>query len=362
MSATCDPTADRLISYLGNSCADANPFVTLRDPSSLTNWTLPVLELTIVVGAVLAFVHAVRRLRGGDPINIALWCGSLVYLFVIEPPLYFPEWFSLDESIGFMFSHNVFTVQFMYDRLPLYIIAFYPALSQVAYEIVRVLGVFARRGALAGSVCVALVFQAFYEVFDQLGPQLKWWTWNLDNPANHPLLASVPMNSMWLFASVSFGALTYLVVRLVGKDPAPHGVSLVWRTVVAGALAPLAMVIGGLPTGVLGRDDPNVTAQAVILTVEIVALWSAGGWLLIEQWRRREPEPDSPFLRVFPIAYLVVLAVLWVSALPDLFAATDGYTEAGTPIGSIPYAAVCFVTAAVCTAAALSRRRVAVSA
>ena len=91
---------------------------------------MPLLELVIIGGAVFALVHAVRRLRAGDPINLALWFASLVYLFVTEPPLYFPEWFGLDEQYGFIFAHNLFTVQFMWDRLPLYIVAFYPAISR----------------------------------------------------------------------------------------------------------------------------------------------------------------------------------------------------------------------------------------
>ena len=83
----------------------------------------------IIGGAVFALVHAVRRFRGGDPINLALWFAPLVYLFVTEPPLYFPEWFGLDQQYGFIFAHNIFTVQFMWDRLPLYIIAIYPAMT-----------------------------------------------------------------------------------------------------------------------------------------------------------------------------------------------------------------------------------------
>ena len=83
------------------------------------------------------------------PVNLAMWFAPLVYLFVTEPPLYFPEWFGLDEQYGFIFAHNVFTVQFMWDRLPLYIVAIYPALSQLVYEVVRVMGVFKHRGALA---------------------------------------------------------------------------------------------------------------------------------------------------------------------------------------------------------------------
>jgi hypothetical protein len=278
----CDPAAQRLSAFLGFACDGAHPVGTVRNPFDLANPSLPILELIIVAGAVLGLIHALRRKRrDGDPTNLALWAGSLVYLFIIEPPLYFPGWFNLDEPIGFMFAHNVFTVQFMFDRLPLYIVAFYPAMSQLAYEIVRALGVFAARGPLAGAVCFALVYQAFYEIFDHLGPQLRWWAWNLDNPANHPLLAAVPMNSMWIFAAVSFGALTYLVLRLVGMPTVqgrpPRGFSLTWRTLLAGALAPVAMVIASIPTNAL---PGNTTAQRVVLTVELVALW-AGSVLLL---------------------------------------------------------------------------------
>jgi hypothetical protein len=42
----------------------------------------------------------------------------------------------------------------------------------------------------------------------------------------------------------------------------------------------------------------------------------------------------------------VVLAVLWVSAFPEYFGAKDGITADGTPVGNLPYAAACFVVAA----------------
>ena len=129
MSATCEEAAEQVTRNLGFDCHDVSPVVSVRNPFDLAHWTMPVLELVIIAGAVFALVHAVRRLRAGDPINLALWCASLVYLFVTEPPLYFPEWFGLDEQYGFIFAHNLFTVQFMWDRLPLYIIAIYPAFS-----------------------------------------------------------------------------------------------------------------------------------------------------------------------------------------------------------------------------------------
>ncbi|HTI22937.1 MAG TPA: hypothetical protein VL652_18225, partial [Kutzneria sp.] len=229
MSTDCGPAAEAVTRGLGFDCHDVSPVISVRFPWELANWTMPLLEVLVIGGAVFALVHAIRRYRAGDPINLALWFASLVYLFVIEPPLYFPEWFGLDHIYGFIFAHNRFTVQFMQDRLPLYIVAFYPMFTQLAYEIVRSLGIFRQRGPLLGSLAVAFVCQVFYEVFDQIGPQLRWWAWNPDNAmVNHPALASVPMTSMLLFASVSMAAMTYLVVRLA--------VRLVPRILLAGVL------------------------------------------------------------------------------------------------------------------------------
>ncbi len=360
MSYTCEREASKVAEFLGFSCDGANPVVTFRNPLELANWTLPVLELLIVGGAIFAFVHAWRRWRrDGDPVNIALWFGSLVYLAVIEPPLYFPSWFGLQEYVGFIFSHNVFTVQFMYDRLPLYIVAFYTVISQVIYEIVRVLGIFERRGALVGAVSAAFVSQVFYEVFDQLGPQLRWWAWNPANEVNQPMLASVPMNSMWVFASVSFGVLVWLAVKLLGVRPGREslaGGQVAWRTVVTGVLTPVLMVVLAAPTrvgvGAAGSHDLQRTLVIVLLAM----LWVAGVVLLVDAARALiggrvageagESSPASPaFARIYPGVYLGVHVLLWAAALPAYFAASDGVTKSGTPIGSGPYALGCIVAA-----------------
>ncbi|WP_372662013.1 hypothetical protein [Amycolatopsis kentuckyensis] len=327
MSPACGPDAEALTRGLGFDCHDVSPVVSVRSPGDLAHWTMPLLELLVVGGAVFALVHAVRRYRAGDPVNLALWWASLVYLFVTEPPLYFPEWFGLDRLYGFIFAHNEFTVQFMADRLPLYIVAFYPAFSQLAYELVRALGIFRGRGPLAGSVAVAFVCQVFYEVFDQLGPHLKWWAWNPGNRiVNQPALASVPMTSMLLFASVSFGALTCLVVRLAGGPR--RGWSLTWRTLVAGVLTPPAMAVAGIPSSLF---DGHAAAQAWILGAELALVWVAGAWIIATS--RADRPPRSVFARVYPAVYLGVLAVFWLAADGD------------GPAGSVPYVLSCFAAA-----------------
>ncbi|MFL6089931.1 MAG: hypothetical protein ACJ71Z_07305 [Aeromicrobium sp.] len=304
MSVTCDAAAEAVTRDLGFSCHDVHPVVHFNNPLTLAHWTQPLLELLIVGGAVFALVHAVRRYHQGDATNLSLWFGSLVYLAVVEPPLYFPEWFGLDKIYGFIFAHNEFTVQFMYDRLPLYIVAFYPAITALGYEVVRAFGVFARRGAAVGAVCVAFVAQVFYEVFDHLGPQLKWWAWNQDNvEVNHPMFGSVPMTSMLLFASVSLAFLTYLVVRL---DRLP----VVVRTLVAGVLTPVGMVVAGMPSGAFRG---NVPAQAWVLGIELALVWAVGAWLLF-RGARGPREPLNPFVAIFPALFLVAHAVFWLAA------------------------------------------------
>lgn len=360
MDHTCDAAAERVAGKLGFSCHGADPVVSFRNPFDLADGTMAVLELLIIGGAVFALVHAWRRWRrDGDPVNVSLWFASVVYLAVIEPPLYFPGWFGLQDHVGFIFSHNVFTVQFMYNRLPLYIVAFYPAISQLAYELVRAMGVFARRGPLVGSVAVAFACQVFYEIFDQLGPQLGWWAWNTANEKiNQPALASVPMNSMLLFASVSFGAMTYLVVRLVGDGDgrgALTGRQISWRTLVAGAVTPLAMIVVSAPSGAF---EGRLGVQRAILTAELAAVWIAGLFLLSDAWRagragKAVPVVSPQFARIYPALYLGVHVVFWLIALPAYFASTDGVTEQGTPIGSLWYAALCSVAATGIIVAAL---------
>jgi hypothetical protein len=344
MSATCDPAAEQVTRDLGFDCHDVSPVVSVHNPFDLAHWSMPVLEVLIIAGAVFALVHALRRYRGGDPISLALWFAPLVYLFVTEPPLYFPEWFGLDQQYGFIFAHNIFTVQFMWDRLPLYIIAIYPALATLAYEVVRVMGIFRQRGALVGSVAVAFVCHVFYEIFDQLGPQLKWWAWNEANlDVNQPMFADVPVNSMLLFASVSFGAMTYLVVRLVGSGPR-RGWSLTWRILLAGVLTPPTMALAGIPSSLV----TDVDAKGWILGIELGLVWLAGAWILLTQLRRRgteDVEPMTPFARIYPLAYLAVMAVFWAVTADDV------------ATGGVLYALACFVGAGSVLAVLYTGRR-----
>ncbi|MBH0121511.1 hypothetical protein I0Q12_19150 [Rhodococcus sp. CX] len=360
MSDLCSPTFEDLAVRLGFSCEEAGGLVEFRSPTALENWTLPVLEVTIVVGAVLALVFAILRLRRqGDPTNLVLWFGATAYLFFIEPPLYFPAAFGIEEHVDTMFAHNVFTVDFMWGRLPLYIVAIYPLMATLAFEIVRMLGVFTRYGVLVGAVCVGFVHHAFYEIFDHLGPQLRWWEWSLDNPINQPFFDSVPIPSVVVFAALWPMSLALCVQFFVGRhvDAGRHftGVELTWRTVVIGLLASVGTFVLPLPATVLGIGGDTV--RGVVYLAELVVVSVVAVVVLGRRWRDLRGADASVerhtnrFVQVYSLVYLGVMALLWATALPDFFGAVDGVTGNGDPVGNLWYTIACFVVALVCVAA-----------
>lgn len=360
MSDLCAPTFAELAGRLGFSCEEAGGLVEFRNPAALENWTLPVLELTIVLGSVLALVYAILRLRRhGDPTNLVLWFGATAYLFVIEPPLYFPAAFGIDEHVDTMFAHNVFTVDFLWGRLPLYIVAIYPLMATLAFEIVRMLGVFRRYGVLLGAACVGFVHHAFYEIFDHIGPQLRWWEWSLDNPINQPFFDAVPLPSVVVFAALWPMSLALCVQFFVGRHVDAGktftGVQLVWRTVVIGLLASVGTFVLPLPATVIGIGSDTV--RGVVYAAELAVLSVVAAVLLWKRWSalragRSDVRGDrNAFVQWYAVVYLVVMAVLWGAGLPDYFGAVDGVTGDGDPVGSLWYTVACFVIAIASTVA-----------
>ncbi|MBV6756412.1 hypothetical protein [Rhodococcus opacus] len=361
MADLCSPTFDQLSTALGFSCAEAGGLVEVRNPLALENWTLPVLELTIVLGSVLALVFAILRWRrNGDPTTLALWFGATAYLFVIEPPLYFPAAFGIEEHVDTMFAHNVFTVDFLWGRLPLYIIAIYPLMATLAFELVRMLGVFRKYGVLVGAICVGFVHHAFYEIFDQLGPQLRWWEWSTTNPVNQPMFDAVPLPSVVVFAALWPMSLALCVQFFVGRHADRGrdftGLELAWRTIVIGLLASAGTFILPIPATVLGME--STTVRGVLYAAELVVVALVAIPVLVRQWSRLRrgtsgaPAYSNDFVRVYSVVYLGVMGLLWVTALPDYFAAVDGVTSNGDPIGNIWYTIACFAIAVLCVAAA----------
>jgi len=357
----CQPDIARLAGFLGNSCDDPNGVLQLHNPLTLTNWTLPVVEALMITGAVMALWFAIRRLRhDGDPSSVVLWAASVIYVLAIAPPQHWPgNWaeyaLGINHQLGIVCAHNIFTVEFLYDSLPLYIVALYPATMTLAFDIVRAVGIFARRGALVGAVCAGFVHGCFYEVFDHLGPQLRWWVWNGANPLNDPALGSVPVSSMVdaaMFGPATVCLLVYLLVtrRYAAGRPTPPR-AMLWQIPLIGLAAPPALAVLSLPSLLLIGHD---VARSIVFGVELAAIAVVAVPALVQEWRnaRRQVGTRYPssYVRIFGTLYLLTLSALWISALPDFAGAIDGVTGVGTPVGNLPYAAMCFVVAGYCVA------------
>ncbi len=354
MPGPCSPDFERLAAEMGDfGCDTANAVLNLHNPFGLDHFTMPVLEWAIFAGAVLSLIHAVRRRRQGDPTVLALWIAAIAYLVIVEPPLYFPDKFGLMEQTGLIFVHNQFTVQFLWDRLPLYIISIYPVMAVLAYELVRIVGVFERRGPFVSALTVGFVYHVFYEIFDHVGPQLRWWIWNPEAPSNPPFFASVPMSSMVTFAIAGPVVLTWLIRVLVARRAERGELStgtLVGRSVLAGFLMPIGLVLGGLPGTVFTfAEEVNRTGQAIALWIQLGVTAAVAIWALLDASRQPDVGDDDPathrYLRAHAGIYLGAILLSWVAALPDYFRAVDGVTPDGTPVGSLAYAVVCTVFA-----------------
>jgi hypothetical protein len=354
VAGPCPTIYAQLAHQVGDfSCRTANPFINLRDPFHLTSWTQPVVEAVMIGGAILALWDAARRRRRtGDPTGLALWLAAVLYVLILEPPLYFPQESGLQNQVGLIFVHNVFTVQFLYDRLPLYIVAVYPAMAYLAYRLVESLGVFERNGSLAGAACVGFVHQCFYEIFDNLGPQLRWWIWNPAAKTNAPALAAVPLSSLVLFGTVGPCALTllirYFVARAARSRSMPAWPSVAWRTVLAAVLVPVGLLAGGIPSSLATIGGRHLEADEIVLWAEL-AVFAATAIVAVTRAVKAGPTGDGKngYLYLHAALYLGAFTLLWGAALPAYAAARQGITRQGAPIGSLPYAAGC---ALVCVA------------
>lgn len=344
---TCTAEFARLTAKMGGLHCDANPFITLTNPFALQHWTMPLIELTLVAGTIACLVHALRwRRTQGDASNLVIWFAGVVCLLLIEPFTYFPQWFGLEKSLGVTFAHNLFTVQFLYDRLPLYIVAMYPFFGYAAWVLVQRTGIFRRDNAFVGASCVAVAFLALYEVVDMVGPQFRWWVWNEELSTSVPTLFHVPYLNLQAFSVALPFAMAF--VTLIFSKPGRIGGVIVARNVaLVSILVWPILFLSSLPSLMLTMIGVSVeTARIVATWLLISAIGTVTAIAFVRAYRARRDDPAQIprgasrdyFALGLVSVYLVVSAVCWIAALPDYFGAKDGFTASGARTGSLPFA------------------------
>ncbi|MCZ4551041.1 DUF7802 domain-containing protein [Gordonia rubripertincta] len=344
-----------LAAHLGGISQSAlDHFFYWRNPFTLENWTLNVIELLMVAVALAGLLHAAQiRRRTGDGSYLLVWLAAVVYCLAMEVPIYF-----FMSALGYtddtvIFIHNEFTTGAFYGRMPLYVAALYPALLYPSYVLVRQTSIFdGRWGTARGAVCVGVVHHCFYEVFDHLGPQMKWWLWDYQLPTIGDItVASVPVFSQVNFSMLNPIAFAFVAHMLLRGRRAPGTDSLgvrrlvtTGRVLVAGILTPVLGVMLSLNLIYSHATDRPSDALIEMLSYGLAAtailftLWQFARTSPNDIIRNSEPWIGDYFIPIFATVYLSVLGILWIIALPDYVSARDGLTDAGTPTGSLAYA------------------------
>ena len=347
-------TFTQLVERLGGfSPENIASWAFVKSPFTLSHWTMNVIEVLLIVGALWGLRHSMARFKAGESIYLGFWLASVIFMLALEIPVYFPEKLGAPDNALF-FIHNEFSVQFFFGRAPLYILALYPAIMYASFVLVRQAGLFDQRwGALIGALGVGVVHHVFYEIFDHFGPQYGWWTWNYPNFTSS--LASVPVSSMVSFAFVGPIALTLATQLLVPKsvvvqktptmpgDRRVRGFAL--GTLLAGLLTPIIFVMLTLNTwfSVLGI---NLTPRLEMLASAVLVGGALG--LTLRQFLRLtsfSTEGLWHYSRAYFALFLSVFSGLWLYALPDYLVATNGLTPQGFPIGSLTYVLGCMAFA-----------------
>ena len=344
----------------GMDQAAMEQFFYANNPFALKHWTMNVVETLMIVGALWGLWHAWRTLKHrGEPMGMCIWWASVVFLFVVEVPVYFPELFGRENNQIF-FIHNEFSLGLLYNMTPLYIFALYPALSYASYLLVKQLGIFDQRGGLIlGAFAGAFVFLPFYQIFDHFGPQYGWWLWDRENPYLELGLASVPYGSIVgysLSGPLSLFVLSGLLIgtfvqrkQAAGRPwRAMDGAILACLTLIVGILTPICIPLFYPPAyyAILSpTPDPAVLAVlywAIIALVAVIGIWQFTRKRAAGLDQSMETKAAFKYSRLFFALYLTVFAGLWLYAMPEYLAAEGGLTARGTPIGSIGFVGVCF--------------------
>ncbi|MEB4209725.1 hypothetical protein [Mycobacterium sp. 94-17] len=357
---TCTADFARLTAPLEGIRCDGNPFISFHNPFGLQNWTFPVIELLLVTGALACLVHALRwQRRQGDSSNVVVWCSLVLALLLVEPITYFPHWFGLDKQMGLVFVHGQFSVQFLYNRLPLYIVAMYPVFGYIAYVIVQRTGIFKKFNAFVSGTCVAFVFLALFEVIDTVGPQWRWWVWNTELPSSQPSLGVVPYASLQGFSLLMPFAIAF-IARLLAKPARRRGWQLARDIVVVSLGVWPLMLLNNMLSLVFGIGTSPQTGRFIATWLLVVGAASVSAYAFVGTYRARKQDPslvpDSAhgdyFAAVCVGIYLVFGVMFWVAALPDYLAAVDGVTPHGDPTGSLTFGVVNLAASALLTCGA----------
>ncbi len=318
---------DSHISYAMRNSEALEALVFVNAPSALLDSSFLVIELIVLSGFVTTVVHAFRHARQSRTPSAPLTLlACLLYGLLMDISSYYTV-----EN----FWHGEFSVMFLYNRLPLYIVLLYPALLYHLYMTIRRY----EFSPLVEAISVGFFGGAAYSIFDNLGPMLGWWIWDASDPTTLPYLNSVPVTSyhwFFLFTGV-FAWLTRIVcwdwvASRKSRAAIGLGVALIpILTVVLGALLFIPYNLFAY-NGMLG-----IAAALHALS------FTAAGLLYVFSFRSPSV-PRDRLLMFFPLVWTAGLFYLYAAKFQIYFAITpEGLSQNGLAAGNVLVASCAMV-------------------
>jgi hypothetical protein len=318
---------DEPISYAMRNTEALGHWLNFNTPSELKDWSFLAIEFILVLGIICAVIHAVQHHRkSGHYSALLTLLGAFTYGLLCDIASYYTV-----EN----FWHGEFSVMLVYNRLPLYIALFYPA---VIYHLCMTI----RRYEFSRSVeTLSTAFYAglTYMIFDNLGPMLNWWIWDRADPTTWPYLNAVPVTSyFWFF---SFTGAFALVSRIVCWDWVEQGKSPKLIGAGVAALPVLVCVAGAglfVPYNILSYN--GMIPQAATMYAVVLGL---AGLVFVLNFRRPRM-PRDRLLMIFPLVYIVGHLYIYIAKFEIYYSVdADGLSAEGLAVGNLIVAVVAII-------------------
>lgn len=314
-----DFTKNENIAYAMRNTEAREHFLNFNAPSQLLDWSHLAIEWIMILGAILALVHAIRTARQTRS-SSALYTFAAIFLYglVMDISSYY--------SVG-NFWHGEFSVMLVWNRLPLYIAMLYAALIYHSYMTIR------RYNFSPATEAVSVGFYSgiLYMIFDNIGPALNWWIWDRSSPFSQPLLNSVPLTSYhWLFL---FNTALAFWLRVFCWDALAAGKT--GRARLGVFFTPiLTILLGGvlfIPYDLFLFAFKGMIQVSVL--IHAVSFFLAGYWFLLHY--RQPAQPRDGLLLFFPVLWITGLLFIAIAKSDKLFVATaDGLNSDGLATGN----------------------------
>lgn len=324
------------ISYAMRNTEAVQSYIYFNNPFELKSWTFNAVEGVVFMGAILAFLHAIREYKKrGNKAPFFTWIACLLYGIFLEIIVY---------NFVDNFWHGEFSVMFYHNRFPLYIVLIYPSLIYHVFMTIERFKIhLLPYGRFIEAVIIGFASQMPYLLYDNIGPQMHWWIWDPDHVTLAPFWEAVPATSYhWIFGfTICFAWLCRVCIWDNAIKWRDSNTKLLGAAVFVAVFTSVLGSIGFTPFNYLGYgfkafdwDQPYGYKMYDWATFLLVAYLFGSAYLYFLTPKVHPKKPDLQ-LMIFPVLWCSLYIILYAHSFSQLYTVqADGITTYGTPIGN----------------------------